>query len=58
MSQHLHFQGRQKHGVSLDSVWILDHKADKDRSIRELVYICKLHLDLNRDGCRYQLPHI
>ena len=57
--QHLNLQWRQKHQVSLDSDRILDYEADNDRrGIRELVYICMLHLDLNRDGGSHQHSHI
>ena len=45
--------------VSLDSLRILDHKADEDRrGIRESVYIRMLHLDLNKDRDHHKLAHI
>ena len=59
VSQHLHLQGRQKRQVSLDSVRILDCKAvDDSRGVRECVYICMLHPDLNKGRGHHQLHHI
>ena len=57
--QNLHLQGREKHQISVYSLMILDHDSDKERrGIKEWVYICMHHQDLNRHGGHHQLCHI
>jgi hypothetical protein len=59
VSQHLHLDGRPKHQMSLDDITILDREQRWfERGIKEAAYIRLLHPDLNRDGGRFQLPHI
>ena len=58
VSRHIH-QECPGHGVSMDSVKILDHNPSWfQRGVKEAIYIRAHKPELNRDGGRFILPHI
>ena len=47
------------HEINLDEVKILDRESSwYERGVKEAIYIRALRPSLNRDGGRFQLPHI
>ncbi len=58
VSKHIH-QDCPGHRVAMDDVKILDREPKWfERGVKEAIYIRTRRPDLNRDGGRYQLPHL
>ena len=57
--QHQKCQNLSGHEINLDEVKILDRESSwYEQGVKEAVYIRALRPSLNRDGGRFQLPHI
>ena len=58
VSSHIN-RDKPSHSVSLANAMILDREDDWfARGVREAIHIRAYHPSLNKDGGRYQLPHI
>ena len=58
VSKHINVDN-QGHEINLDEVKTLDRESSwYERGVKEAIYIRALRPSLNRDGGRFQLPHI